>query len=334
MNDLWKSPIRNLIGGVIFVLTVGGLAATAYVVNGWRLGDAIYMVIITVFTVGYGEVRQVNTPQLRAITEVLVVLGCTGMIFLTGALVQLITFSGLQQMFGQKRMKNQIDSLAGHIVICGFGRIGQILTRELTAGNTRFVVIENDETRVSQAHERGYLCIMGDATDEAVLINAGVERARVLATVLPEDAANVFITLSARSLNPKIEIIARGETPSTETKLRQAGANQVVLPAHIGAERVAEIILYPTTAALLRQGERMHAFEQDLSRLGLTLETVVVEDSSRYAWRTISEIETVGLRNSLIISVSRTDGSTEQPTPNLRVMPGDGLTLLRRGESG
>ena len=332
MNDIWKSPIRNLIGGVLFVLLVGSVAVAFYVANGWNIGDAVYMVIITVFTVGYGEVHAVNTPQLRWITESLVVLGCTGMIFLTGSLVQLITFSTLQQLVGQKRMKSQIDALAGHVIICGFGRIGLILARELSTGNRPFVVIERSEDRLIQARELGYLCLAGDATEEAVLIAAGIQRARVVATVLPSDAANVFITLSARALNPTLDIVARGEDPSTESKLRQAGANQVVLPAHIGAERVAEIILYPTTASLLRQGERMRALERDLNRLGVSLDTVVVEETSRYAWRTIAEIESLAMHNNLIISVSHTDGTTEQPYPGLRLMPGDGLTLLRREE--
>ena len=330
MNDIWKSPARNLIGGVIFVLLVGATAAAFYVAHGWNLSDAIYMVIITIFTVGYAEVHPINSAPLRLITESLVVLGCTGMIFLTGSLVQFITYSTLQQLLGQKRMKSQIDSLHGHVIICGYGRIGRILTRELAVARRPFVVIEQNEDRLIPARELGYLCLAGDATDEATLQTAGIARARILATVLPSDAANVFITLSARALNPALEIIARGEDPSTESKLRQAGANQVVLPAHIGAERVAEIILYPTTASLLRQGERMRALEHDLNRLGVALETLVVEETGRYAWRTIAEIEALGLQNSLIISVSHTDGTTEPPRPALRIMPGDGLTLLRR----
>jgi voltage-gated potassium channel len=330
MNDIWKSPIRNLLGGVTFVVLVGALATMAYVANGWKLGDAIYMVIITVFTVGYGEVRPVNTLELRILTETLIVLGCTGMIFLTGALVQLITFSTLQQFLGHKRMQSQIGALSGHVIICGFGRIGLILARELAAGGRQFVVVERDEDRAAHARELGYLLITGDATEEAVLITAGVARAKVIATVLPSDAANVFITLSARALNPSLEIVARGEDSSTESKLRQAGANQVVLPAHIGAERVAEIILFPTTASLLREGKRMRALEHDLGRLGVALETIVVEDSSRYAWRTIAEVESLAMRNCLVVAVSHTDGTTEQPYPTLRLMPGDGITLLRR----
>jgi len=333
MNDLWKSPIHNLIASVIFVLLVSAAATVAYVANGWSAGDAVYMVIITVFTVGYGEVRPVDTHTLRVITEALTVLGCTGMIFVTGTLLQLITFSALQQLVGTKRMKNQIAALHGHVIIVGFGRIGLILARELSKGHTPFIIIERTEDRLTQARNAGFLCHAGDATEEEVLIAAGIERANYVVTVTPNDAANVFITLSARALNPKLEIIARGEDPATESKLRQAGANQVVLPAHIGAERVAEIILNPTAASLLRQGERRKEIEQDFGRLGLTLETLVVQESGRHAFRTIAEVESLSLKNCLIISVTHPDGTAVQPDPGLRLMPDDVMTFMRRGSA-
>ena len=331
MNDLWKSPILNLIASVIFVLLVSVAAVVAYVAHGWPVGDAVYMVIISIFTVGYGEVRPVDTHALRFITEAMVVLGCTGMIFVTGTLLQLITFSALQQLVGTKRMKNQIAALAGHVIIVGFGRIGLILARELTRGRIPFVIIERTEDRLTQARAAGFLCHAGDATDEEVLIAAGIERAHHVVTVTPNDAANVFITLSARALNPKLEIIARGEDPATESKLRQAGANQVVLPAHIGAERVAEIILNPTAASLLREGDRRKEIEQDFNRLGLALETLKVEESGRLAFRTIAEVENLSLKNCLIISVTHSDGHAVAPDPALRLMPDDVITLMRRG---
>jgi len=288
-------------------------------------------VIVTVFTVGYGEVRPIDTPELRAITISMIVLGCTGMIYLTGALVQLITFTTLQQFVGEKRLKNQIALLSNHVIIVGFGRIGLILARELTNAKRPFVVVERSPERLNQARDLGYLCHAGDATDETVLIAAGIARATFVATVLPNDAANVFITLSARALNPALEIIARGEDPATASKLRQAGANQVVLPAHIGAERVAEIILVPTTSVLLRQGDRRKEIEEDFSLLGLRLETITVEESSRYAFRTVAEVESLSLKNCLVIAVTQPDGTQATLEPSLRLNPGDIMTLLRRG---
>jgi voltage-gated potassium channel len=137
-----NSPVRNLIGGVLFVLTVGGLAVVGYMSQGWNFGDALYMVVLTVFTVGYDELEPVATVPLRAITMGLIVTGCTGMIFLTGALVQCITLSGIQQLLGHKHMNHQIEQMRNHVIVCGFGRIGNMLTRELKAGGALFVILE------------------------------------------------------------------------------------------------------------------------------------------------------------------------------------------------
>jgi voltage-gated potassium channel len=156
-------------------------------------------------------------------------------------LAQFLTITQLQQIFGGRRVKAEIDRLENHVIVIGFGRIGAMLAKELKAGGAPFVVVESDEKRAAAVRELGHLCLVGDATSEKSLLEAGIERSRTLASVLPNDAANVFITLSARALNPGIEIIARGETPSTESKLIQAGANKVVLPTHIGAERIAEL---------------------------------------------------------------------------------------------
>ena len=139
-------------------------------------------------------------------------------------------------------MENEIEKLSNHAIICGFGRIGRMIATQLQAGGIPFVIVDQAADRVAEVRDAGFLTLQGEATDEAVLKAAGIGRARVLATVLPNDAANVFITLSARNMNPRIQIIARGGLPSTERKLLQAGANRVVLPAHIGADRIAHFL--------------------------------------------------------------------------------------------
>jgi voltage-gated potassium channel Kch len=330
--NLWlTSPVRNMAGGVAYVLVVIALAIAAYMACGWNFGDALYMVTITVFTVGYDEVRPIDTPALRAITIALIFFGCTGMIFLTGALVQLITFGQLQQLFGLQRMKSQIDRLSGHVIVCGFGRIGVMLARELRAGRAAFVVIERDEERLAEARALGYLCIHADATEEDALRQAGIERARLVATVLPNDAANVFITLSARSMNKELVIIARGEATSTETKLLQAGANEVVLPAHIGAERLAEMILYPGTTHIVRHSDRMRLMEQELHRLGLELELVIAEAGSAFVGLTVREIEERAQGAFFIVSVERQEThAAERVESQTRVQAGDGVMIIGR----
>lgn len=328
-EPLLASPLRNLFAGLLFMAAVGLIATIAYVAEGWSLSDSLYMVVLTVYSVGYGEVQPVNTPELRAITAALIVAGCTGMIFLTGSLFQLIAASQIQQVLGSRRMQKDIDRLAGHVIVCGFGRIGQMLCHQLRGAHRGFVVIDHAEERISAARNIGYPFIHGDATDEDTLRQAGVGRARALATVLREDAANVFITLTARSLNRDLQIIARGELPSTENKLLQAGADRVVLPARIGAERVAELLLHRDAEPIFPQAAEDSA--PDLNTLGLELENVTVEAGAAAAERTIAEIERLGQGALLVVALERANGETlRQPGPEALVSAGDGLAVLRR----
>lgn len=318
--------------GVSFTVGVMALATLAYTLAGWPLSDAFYMVVMTVYTVGYGEVHPVDTTLLRTITISTIVLGCTGMIFVTGALVQLITVSQLTQIFGIRRMSTRIDQLKDHVIICGFGRLGNVLAKDLHAGGAPFVILELRDQNVQYARDLGYLCMQGDATDEDALRYVGIDRARTLATVLPNDAANVFITLSARSLNPSLEIIARGELPSTERKLLQAGANHVVLPTHIGAERIAEMILYKETARFLRGTSRMRDFEAVLHSLGLEIDIVSAAPESPIVGRTVDEVEQEANGAFFVVQINRRDGDAiTGPPPDLRVEAGDGIVFVGRG---
>ncbi len=331
MSGLLGSPLRNLIAGLIFMLVVGAAAVIAYMGCGWSFGDALYMVVITVYTVGYDEVRPIDTTALRTVTLLLVASGCTGMIFLTGSFVQFITFNQLQQFFGYRRMQKDIDALSSHVVICGYGRIGQTLARELFAGRCDFVILERSEAKVELARKEGFLALQGDATNEETLDLAGVPRARALATVLPDDAANVFITLSARSLNKEMTIIARGEAPSTESKLLQAGATRVVLPTHIGAERIAELILFKNVAGMLEGLDENQDTARDLRRLGLDLEVLPAAPGSRAAGATIGALEAEAGGAFLIIGLNRRDGeSLLQPPPSTVIQAGDGVAVVSR----
>jgi voltage-gated potassium channel len=331
MTELFRPPLRNLTFAVIYMMLVFVASTVAYMAIGWSFSDALYMVVLTIYTVGYEEVHPIISLQQREITITTIVLGCTGMIFLTSSLVQFITINQLQLVFGTKRMQSQIDRLKNHIVVCGFGRIGQTLAQELKAGGAQFVILERSESRATEARNLGYLIIQGDATDESGLKLAGIDRARALATVLPDDAANVFITLSARSLNRSIEIIARGEVPSTEKKLRHAGADKVVLPTHIGAERIAEMILFPETTRDNRDAGKSRDFERTLSAFGLQMDTVVAEGASRFVGATIGEIEGQGKGAFFVVQLKHRSGKTvNRPQADLRVEAGDGIVIVGR----
>ena len=324
-----SSPVRNLVYGLLFMVVVSACATLAYMAYGWSFADAIYMVLLTVYTVGYGEVRPIDTPGLREVTIALMVFGCTGMIFLTGTIVQLFTFSQFQFIFGGRRMQKDIDGLQDHVIICGYGRIGLSLAQELHDAGTPFVVIERGDARLASLKSGGMLTIQGDATDEDVLKLAGITRARALATVLPNDAANVFITLSARSLNKGLVIIARGEAPSTEKKLTQAGADRVVLPTHIGAERIAELILFRETADL-RASSQTGFVLRHLGRLGLDYEILPAAVGSRAVGASLGAVEAMAAGAFMIFALERNGETLMQPSRDIAIEAGDGVDIIGR----
>ena len=326
------SPLQNLSRALIFVGIVFVLATTGFVSAGWSLGDAAYMVTLTIFSVGYGEVRPIDTAWLRALDEATIIFGCTGMIVLTGALVQVFAHFQIRELMGLNRMQTQIEKLSGHAIICGFGRIGHQLATELAEAKSPFIVLERSPDKIAEARDAGYLHLTADATDEAALKAAGIERARVLATVLPDDAANVFITLSARNLNPRLEIIARGEVPSTEGKLLHAGADNVVLPTHIGAERIAEMILYPTTTRFLGDSQQMRDLKRGMREFGLELEAVTIPKDGALTGATVGEAERRANGSFYIVQIDRPNGQSYlRPGEDVRIEADDTVVMVMRG---
>jgi Trk K+ transport system NAD-binding subunit len=332
---LSDSPVRNLFYGLIYLVVVILLSTACYVAFGWNADDAFYFVIISIFTVGYGELHPI-LGLLRPLTELVIVLGWLGITFLAAAFVQFITIAQIQQLLGTKRMQTTIDKMTGHVIICGYGRIGQMLADELKAGGTDFVILELNEQRYNESIARGYPTWRGDATDEEVLESVGISRARALATVVPNDAANVFITLSARNLNKKLEIIARGEAPSTKSKLIQAGANSVVEPTHIGAERIAQLIMYPRMSSFTDGSDRMRTLGVGLRTLGLELEVMAVAADSPLAGATIETAEHQASGSIFVIAINRRNGETiSRPSPETVIEPGDGVVVITRsGRAG
>jgi len=313
-----------LIGFVIMAVTVV-VGVAGYLAAGWSFIDAIFMVVITIFGVGYGEVRE-ESPELRVFTMGIILAGCTSLVYLIGGFIQFLTEGEIHRLLGKRRMKTEIENLSGHVIICGFGRIGRMLADDLAKADRSFVVIESDAGRVEEA---ACLVCEGDATDEATLLRAGIERASVLATVLPNDAANVFITLSARSLNADIEIIARGEAPSTEPKLMRAGATRVVLPAHIGAERIAHQILHPSSEALLADNAALKELDAQLGEFGIQIAEMDIPPDSGLVGANLSEVETQSKAQFLVVAIHREDGTKVlHPEPGEIVRAKDRLIFV------
>lgn len=302
-----KNSARSLLIGSLIMTITAAIGVGGYMAAGWSFVDAIFMVVITVFGVGYGEVHD-ESPGMRVFTIAIILLGCTSLIYLIGGFIQLFTEGELQRVLGKRRMNQEIEKLSQHVIICGLGRIGRLLAADLAKAGVPFVVIETDKDRVAEADAQKYLVLEGDSTDEVILQRAGVTRARLLATVVPNDAANVFITLSARNLNPTLEIIARGEMPSTEAKLFQAGATRVVLPAQIGAERIARQILHPSTEDLLENSDALKNLDGQLRGLGIHIEELEVPEESELIGSNLSKVETESKAPFLVVAINRADG--------------------------
>ncbi|KAA1257908.1 Inner membrane protein YbaL [Rubripirellula obstinata] len=236
-----KGSHETLRRGLAFFMATFVLASAGYKIAGWSWIDSVYMVTITIFGVGYGEVHPVESPGMKLLTMGLILAGCTSLVYVIGGIVQMLAEGEIERMLGIRKRSKDVDLLHDHTIICGYGRVGQMLASELEAHDQPLVILDIDATRVEQATEDGFLAVQGNAVDDETLHDVGLFRARTLATVLPDDAKNVFITLTARDLCDSIRIIARAECPTTERKLIRSGASHVVMPAAIGAIRIAQL---------------------------------------------------------------------------------------------
>lgn len=317
---------RVLLGGVFFTLTCA-FAVGGYMIAGWNFLDAVYMVVITVFGVGYGEARPIEHPGLKVFTMGVIIAGCSSGIYVVGGFVQMFAEGEIKRALGARRMSKGIEKLKGHVLICGYGRVGQMLARDLQLAKQTFVIIDSSPERVAESQEAGFLTILGSASEEQTLISAGIADARVLATVLPDDTANVFITLTARELNPTIEIIARAESPSTEKKLRRSGATRVVMPALIGATKIAYFIIKPSAEDLLLESTGTQHLQEELKQIGLELTDVEIEAGSALVGQTVRAIEVGG--GFVIVAVKKADGTLVcKPAAESLLTSGDVFVIL------
>jgi len=312
-------PLRRLILGLGLLGAIVLVGTAGYWLAGWSLLDAVYMVAITLSTVGYREVHSLDhSPGLKVFTILLVVFGVSTTLYVVGAMVRMMLEGELNKALGRRRAGWQIEQLTDHVVLCGFGRMGELLAAELQRSRHPFVVVEKDPQRVAEAAQRKYLVLNDDATEEEVLLRAGVQRAKTLVSTVPADADNVFITLTARNLNPHLMIIARGELQSTEKKLLQAGADRVVLPATAAALRMAAMVTRPTAVELIEVVAGRQVAEVEVDELTIPADSPLVGKSIRQ-----SQLRTQ--HGLLIVAVRRPGG-------NLQFNPG-GETVLESGMS-
>jgi voltage-gated potassium channel len=327
-----RSPTQGIVtGAVFFALTFFG-AVTGYMIFGCPPLDAIYMVVITIFGIGYGEFCPVS-PYQRFFTMLVIIAGVVSAAFIVGGIVQMVTEGEIHRALDTHRKTRDLESLKEHTIICGFGRIGLILARKLTEERESFVIVDNNADRIAAAEEMGFRVYQGNATDEDALQAAGIERARVLATVLPDDAINVFITLTARGLNPSLMIVARGELPSTEKKLRLAGADHVVSPASISGQRMANLITHPNMVEFLDQSDERTRLNELLAQIDVQVDELTIPDNSPLVGKTIGDLEVRGKGVFIVVALRRADGEI-MTHPGFKTQLNSGDTVIVLGHHG
>lgn len=293
------------------------------IIEDWGVLDALYMTIITISTVGYSEVHQVSKAG-RIFTIVLVFSGVGFSLYIAAAVVQFMVEGRIRIILGRRRLEKKIDRMKNHYIVCGYGRIGRVLCRNLKRKPLDLVVIEKNPELIPVMDADGVLYISGDAADEENLIRAGIKRAKGLVAVLASDADNVFLVLTARQLDPDLLIMARASQEESKSKLRAAGANTVESPYDMGAASMAHRIIRPTVTSFLAL-----AFAH--KRKDIQMEEIPVSASSDLINVMLKD---TGIRqkfNLIIIAIKKPDNSMHfNPSFEATIEMGD--TVIAVGE--
>lgn len=320
MDSSGKKLLFSLILGLLIFI----VATTGYMVlESWDLLDAVYMTVTTLSTVGYGEVHEMS-PTGRVYTVFLVLFGTAFFLYVAGSVVQFMVEGRIRTILGRKRLDKRIDHLKDHYIVCGYGRIGKVLCKNLKREPIDLVVIDNNQELFSFIEEKDFFYLMGDATDEAMLLKAGIKKAKGLIAVLGTDADNVFLVLTARQLNPDIFIMARAGQESSKSRLAAAGADKVESPYEVGAISMAQRIIRPTVTSFLDV-----AFTY--KRKDIQMEEIPISFSSK--------LENVSLKDSgirqdfnlIIIAIKKPDGNMIF-NPSFETVIKGGDTVIAVGE--
>jgi len=297
------------------------LGSLGYVwIEEWNYFDALWMTVITLTTVGYSEVRPL-TQVGRAYSMFLMLAGIGVMFYIITGLARIIVEGEIRQALGKRKLQRTIKKLRDHYIICGYGRIGEIIARQLKERHIPFVVVENQPDLVLDLEELGYNILVGDATKEEILLEAGIERAKGLVAVVSSDANNVFIVLTARSLNPGIFILARAAEPGSRQKLLRAGADRVESPYELGGRKMAQTILRPNVVTFLDLAMK--------EEVDLSMEEIPVAATSTLVGMALKDSGIRQKLNTIIISIKRANGDMIfNPSPGTQIDAGDTLIAL------
>lgn len=302
----------------VIIIGVGGFV----IVEGWGVLDALYMTLITISTVGFNEVHPL-TPYGKVVVIGLIMLGVGSFFYIITALAEFVVSGQFGGALGRRRMKKAIDGLKNHYIICGFGRVGQQVAMELKREGVPYVVIDDSPDSLQRCSAEDCFYVEGDASNDDVLKEAGILRAKGLVTATDSDADNVYIALSAKALSKDIIVVARANLAKSEYKLLKAGADRVISPYSIGGRRLASLLLRPAVVDFL--DVVMHGAE-----IELIMEEVFVHDKSVFAGMTVGEAREKSIRSANILAIKKKDGERviANPPEDMGIERGDRLIAL------
>ena len=317
---------RKLLFSILMLLVVVLFGIFGYTwIEGWNLLDSLYMTIITLSTVGYGEVREIG-PGGRVFTVLLIVFGLFTITYIVGLVAETLVAGEIRSVLGRRKVSKKIKSLRDHYIICGYGRIGSIICKELTRKAIPLMVIEKDEHVQEELEQDEILYLQGDATHEETLLEAGIEKAKGLVSVVSSDAENVYICLTARGLNPRLYILSRAEDEASERKLLRAGANKVILPYILGGRRMVQAIIRPTVSDFLESAVHDQSFE-------LAIEEITVGEDSRLANQSLVDSGIRQEMDVIIIGIKQKAGTMIfNPSSQTKIQPDDILIAMGRNK--
>ena len=310
---------KRIVVYFILLLTIG--SAGFYFIGGekWSLIDSLYMTVITLSTVGYGEVHKLD-DLAKVWSILLIIFGVTGI----GALLRTINEEFIQsKLFWNKKMIKNISKLKNHYIICGYGRMGAVIARELDDKNQKFLIIENNEQKVEIIRSKGMLCINGDATSDEILQNAQIDKAAGVAVVLDTDQENLFVTMTIKTTNPDIFLLSRCAKEYNESKLLRAGANKVINPYKAGGHRMAEMLSKPQVEDSISVVSPKHA------DLNLTLDEISLKKCKEYDNVTINDSKIRENYDVNIVGIIKDNGeSIINPEPDTLLNTNDIILLI------
>jgi voltage-gated potassium channel len=315
-------PVRHLKISILVLAMLLSMGVLGYMtIEGWPLLDALYMTVITLGTVGFKEVHDLG-PAGKIFTICLIVGGVSVIGYTVGSLAQIMFEGQFQRIIGRKKVEKKIMSLQDHYIICGFGRMGALIAREFAAKPIPFVVIEKHPEAHEKLHEEEHLHLRGDATEDDTLLRAGIRKAKGLISVVSSDTENVYITLTARGLNPDLYILARSGEEGSEIKLKRAGANKVVSPYHIGGNRMAQAILRPNVVDFIE-------IATGREHLDLQMEEILIPEHSSFIGE---NLVSSGFRKEtgvIIVGIKKANGAMVfNPASQSRIESRDTLIVL------